>query len=317
MFNRLIFDHEMCNFIERSHNRKIASILLHGMNGVISEEGNFICRESNSIDTLSYLPKSKYKVLDQKDPFSPGIGRVNIKVGRFIKKFLSKSAFSEFGISDSEVEKFVNSFKSYFNSNIGDLKIVEGSDIQKYYLEENYFKPDGYTYGSLWNSCMRQKDRNKFLKLYSSNENIKMVVMFAEDGTVRSRALLWENVCEHNTDRTYKVMDRIYSIYDHDVNTFKMWAKENGYISKWEQSAKSETLFDIDGEPARLKLFVTLENSEFSYYPYLDTFKYFSPSRNRFSNSDYYDYAYKLVQSNGQVERESEPDEEFWDENEN
>ncbi len=318
MFNRLIFDHEMCNFIERSHNRKIASILLHGMNGVISEEGNFICRQSNSIDTLSYLPKSKYKVLDQKDPFSPGIGRVNIKVGRFIKKFLSKSAFSEFGISDSEVEKFVNSFKSYFNSNIGDLKIVEGSDIQKYYLEENYFKPDGYKYGSLWNSCMRQKDRNKFLKLYSSNDSIKMVVMFAEDGTVRSRALLWENVCEHNSDKTFKFMDRVYSIYDHDVDTFKMWAKENGYISKWEQSAKSETLFDIDGEPARLKLFVTLENSEFSYYPYLDTFKYFSPSRNRFSNSDYYDYAYKLVQSNGQVERESEPDEEeFWDENEN
>jgi hypothetical protein len=314
MFNRLIFDHEMCNFIERSHNRKIASILLHGMSGMISEEGNFICREQNSIDTLSYLPKSKYKVVDQKDPFSPGIGRVSIKVGRFLKKFLSKSAFSEFCISDSEVEKFVNSFKSYFNSNINDLKVVEGSDIQKYYLEENYFKPDGYTYGSLWNSCMRQKDRNKFLKLYSSNVDIKMVVMFAEDGTVRSRALLWENVCEHNTERTFKFMDRIYSIYDHDVDTFKMWAKQNGYICKWEQSAKSETLFDIDGEPVRLKLFVKLENSDFSYYPYLDTFKYFNTRRNRFSNSEYYDYDYKLVQSNGQAERESEPEEEYWDE---
>ena len=243
MFNRLIFDHEMCNFLERANNRKITSVLLHGMSGLISEEGNFICRESGSIDTLSYLPKSKYKLVDSKDPFSEGIGRVNIKFGRFLKKFLSKSAFSELNITDSEIEKFVNFFKSYFNSSIDNLKVVEGDDILKYYLQDNYFSPNGNMFGTLWNSCMRQRERNKFMKIYAANPDIKMLVMLTEDGQVRSRALLWENVYEHGSDRRFKFMDRVYSVYDHDVDTFKEWAKQNGYISKWEQSAKSELLF--------------------------------------------------------------------------
>lgn len=314
MFNRLIFDHEMCNFLERANNRKITSVLLHGMSGLISEEGNFICRESGSIDTLSYLPKSKYKVVDSKDPFSEGIGRVNIKFGRFLKKFLSKSAFSELNITDSEIEKFVNFFKSYFNSSIDNLKVVEGDDILKYYLQDNYFSPNGNMFGTLWNSCMRQRERNKFMKIYAANSDIKMLVMLTENGQVRSRALLWENVYEHGSDRKFKFMDRVYSVYDHDVDTFKEWAKQNGYISKWEQSAKSELLFDVDGSPTRMKLYVLPENYDFNWYPYFDTFKFYNQHKGRFSNSDYYDFSYVLTQSNGDVEREREPEQdEYWD----
>jgi len=315
MFNRLIFDHEMCNFLERANNRKITSVLLHGMSGLISEEGNFICRESGSIDTLSYLPKSKYKVVDSKDPFSEGIGRVNIKFGRFLKKFLSKSAFSELNITDSEIEKFVNYFKSYFNSSIDDLKVVEGEDILKYYLQDNYFTPNGNTFGTLWNSCMRQRERNKFMKIYASNPDIKMVVMLTEDGKVRSRALLWENVYEYNTDRKFKFMDRVYSVYDHDVDTFKEWSKKNGYISKWEQSAKSELLFDVDDSPIRLRLYVKPDNHNFRWYPYFDTFKFYNQYAGKFSNTDYYEFSYILTQSNGEMERESEnePEEDYWD----
>jgi len=318
MFNRLIFDHEMCNFLERANNRKITSVLLHGMSGLISEEGNFICRESGSIDTLSYLPKSKYKVVDSKDPFSEGIGRVNIKFGRFLKKFLSKSAFTELNITDSEIEKFVNFFKSYFNSSIDDLKVVEGDDILKYYLQDNYFSPNGNMFGTLWNSCMRQRERNKFMKIYADNPDIKMLVMLTEDGQVRSRSLLWENVYEHGSDRKFKFMDRVYSVYDHDVDTFKEWAKQNGYISKWEQSAKSELLFDVDGSPTRMKLYVLPEKYDFNWYPYFDTFKFYNQFKGRFSNSDYYDFSYVLTQSNGDVEREREPEQdEYWDDEQN
>ncbi len=314
MFNRLIFDHEMCNFLERANNRKISSVLLHGMSGLISEEGNFIRRESNSTDTLSYLPKSKYKVIDTKDPFSEGIGRVSIKFGRFLKKFLSQSAFSELSITDSEIEKFVNFYKSYFNSSIDDIKVVDGDDILKYYLQDNYFAPNGNTYGSLWNSCMRQRERNKFMRIYAKNSDIKMAVMLSDDGKVRARALLWENVHEHNSDNKYKFMDRIYTVYDHDVDTFKEWSKKNGYISKWEQSAKSELLFDIDGDPIRKKLYVLPENYDFDWYPYFDTFKFYNQFKGRFSNSDYYDFSYILTQSNGDVERDREPEQdEFWE----
>ena len=221
MYNRLIFDHEMINFLDRRNDR-ISQILIHGMSGLIKEEGNFIKRVDDSIDTLSYLPIKKYSVIqndNNKDPFGDGVGRQTIKIGRFVKKFLSENAFNEFNIKDSDIEKFVNFYKSYFNYDPTKLKIVRGDEIKKYYLEENYFATSGLKYGSLWNSCMRQKERNKFMNLYALND-VKMLVLFSDDEKVRARALLWDNVKEFKTDNTYKFMDRIYSVYDHDIDVF-------------------------------------------------------------------------------------------------
>lgn len=315
MYNRLIFDHEMLNFLDRSHQFRISQILIHGMSGLIKEEGNFIKRVDGTIDTLSFLPKKKYSVIqnDQsKDPFGEGIGRQTIKVGRFIRKFLHETAFSEFNIQDSDIEKFVNFYKSYFNYDPTKLKVVEGEDVKKYYLEDNYFTPSGYKYGTLWNSCMRQSERNKFMNLYVLND-VKMLVLFSDCGKVRSRALLWDDVKEFDSDNVYKFMDRIYTVYDHDVNIFKKWAKENGYLTKWEQTAKSELYVDINDNPERKHLYVTLEKHNLSWYPYLDTFKYYNPLKGRFSNSQNYSYEYTLVQSSGLVEREQESESEDWD----
>ncbi len=317
MYNRLIFDHEMMNFLYRSDNMRIAQILIHGMSGLVKEEGNFIKREEDKVDTLSYLPKTKYDVIkndSSKDPFGSGIGRTTIKIGRFVRKFLTENAFEEFNIKDSDVEKFVNFYKSYFNFDPSKLIIVSGDDIKKYYLEENYFKPDGCRYGTLWNSCMRQKERNKFMKLYAVNPQAKMLVLLSDDGNVRARALLWDGVKEFDSDKEYKFMDRIYTVYDHDVDVFKNWAKENGYLTKWEQNAKSEIYVDIDNHPERKHLYLILENHNLSYYPYLDTFKFYDAYKGRFSNSDRYNFDYVLVQSSGMVERESEPEPEEWDE---
>jgi hypothetical protein len=278
------------------------------MSGLIKEEGNFVKRVDDTIDTLSYLPKKKYTVIQEdqsKDPFGEGVGRQTIKIGRFVKKFLTDNAFQEFGISDSDVERFVNSYKSYFNYDPSKLQIAEGEDVKKYYLEDNYFRPDGCRYGTLWNSCMRQSERNKFMNLYVLND-VKMLVLFSEDGKVRARALLWEEVKEFDSDKTYKFMDRIYTVYDHDVDIFKKWAKENGYLTKWEQNAKSELYIDVDGNPKRMHLYVILDKHNLSYYPYLDTFKYYEIWKGRFSNSQNYNFDYTLVQSSGLVERESE-----------
>lgn len=317
MYNRLIFDHEMMNFLDRSTHFRISQILIHGMSGLIKEEGNFVKREDDEIDTLSYLPKSKYDIIkndEGKDPFGDGVGRTKIKVGRFIKRFLSKNAFEEFGINDSDVEKFVNYYKSYFNYDPKKLIVIEGEDIKKYYLEDNYFRPDGCRYGSLWNSCMRQPDRNKFMTLYSVNP-VKMLVLLTDDGQVRARALLWDEIKEFNSNNVYKFMDRIYTVYDHDVDIFKKWAKDNGYLTKWEQNAKSELYVDIDGNPERKHLYVILENHNLSYYPYLDTFKFYDTYKGRFSNSQNYNFDYVLVQSSGRVQRE-EDTEEYYDEEE-
>ena len=314
MFDRLIFDNDMLDFLDMvSKNNKIALILLNGNGNLICEEGNFIKRESDSGDMVSYLSKSKYDKVEDKWADC----RTKIGIGRFVRKFLSRGSFERYCITDQDVEKFVNLYKSFFSRDKSKLRIVEGEEILKCYLEENYATVSGGRFGTLWNSCMRQAERNKFLKLYSENPGIKMLVFFSDDGLVRARALLWEEVLEHGTKNSYKFMDRIYYLYDHDINFFKDWAKENGYITKLEQNAKSESYFEIDGKMAKLSLYVNLEKKDFSYYPYLDTFKYFKLYKSRLSNSTDYNYDYVLIQSNGMMEREEEQEPEpDWDEDE-
>lgn len=311
----LIFNDEMYSFLQFAQKDSIiAALFLQGDTSHINDEGNYIKRVDDEIDVVSFLPKSKYEKVENEWES----GRIKIKIGRFIRKFLTDFSIQNFNINDQMIEKFVNLYKSYFSRDISKLKIVEGEEILKYYLEDNYHSLNGNRAGSLWNSCMRQRERNKFMKLYAKNsDKVKMLVFFSDDDKVRARALLWEGVKDHkDSTKEYKFMDRIYYVYDHDINFFKDWAKENGYISKWEQSAKTELLFDIEGEVKRLQLYVNLDNSGLSYFPYLDTFKNFCVSRNRFSNSQNYNFDYVLVQSNGQVERDPEPDE-YFDEDDN
>ena len=312
MFDRLLFDHSMIQFLEiAGRDNKIALILLNGSGNLIVEDGNFIRREDSEIDVLSFLSKSKIEKVE--DPWDSK-SRTKIKIGRFIKKFLSKLSFDQYCITDQDVEKFVNLYKSFFTKDLSKLKIVEGDDILKYYLEDNYETVSGSRFGTLWNSCMRQSERNKFMKLYAKNPNVKMLVFFSDDDKVRARALLWEGVKDHkDTTKEYKFMDRIYYVYDHDVNVFKDWSRENGYISKWEQNAKSELIFDVDGEITRMQLYVELDSTGLSYFPYLDTFKNFNVRKNRFSNSQSFNFDYVLVQSNGQVERDEPEQEPDWE----
>lgn len=307
----LIFDNEMFEFLQFAQRDSIiAALLLQGDHSHIVEEGNYVKRVENEIDVVSFLPKSKYEKVED----NWNNGRVKIKIGRFIRKFLTEFSIKNWQVNDTLIERFVNLYKSYFSRDISKLKIVEGDDIPKYYLEDNYHHINGNRSGSLWNSCMRQRERNKFMKLYAVNpEKVKMLVFFSDDDKVRARALLWEDVKDHkDPTKQYKFMDRIYYVYDHDINFFKDWAKENGYLCKWDQSAKTEMLFDEGtGEPVKKSLYVLLDNYSMSYYPYLDTFKNFYENKGRFSNSQSYNYDFTLIQSNGAVEREPEPDDEF------
>ena len=316
----LIFNDEMYSFLQFAQRESIiAALFLQGDSSHINDEGNYVKRVEDEIDVVSFLPKSKYEKVENEWES----GRIKIKIGRFIRKFLTDFSIQNFNINDQMIEKFVNLYKSYFSRDISKLKIVEGEEILKYYLEDNYHSLNGNRAGSLWNSCMRQRERNKFMKLYAKNsDKVKMLVFFSDDDKVRARALIWEGVKDHkDSTKEYKFMDRIYYYYDHDINFFKDWAKENGYLCKWEQSAKTEMLFDDGtGSPVIKQLYVMLDEYNLPYYPYLDTFKFFNFNKGRFSNSDSYNFDYILVQSSGAMEREREPDEDemlYFDEDDN
>lgn len=273
-------------------------------------------------DKISYLPKEKFIDEETFDPFAKKIGRVTLKVGRFINKFISSELMVKYGVTKHEVEKFVNLYKSWFDPTKYVLKIVEGEDIRKWYNEENYYAPSGMSTGTLWNSCMRYQKRLKFLDLYCKNPNVKMLVMLQDvdgDWFLRSRAILWDNVQVEKDfsgllSDTINVMDRIYSVFDSDVNTFKTWANQNGYIPKYEQNAKSHQFFDIKGEVIRARCKINLENTDFRYYPYLDTFPYFNWNSKEVSNDEYgFSWDYKLVQANGELEPPPQEDENNYD----
>lgn len=273
-------------------------------------------------DKASYLPKSKWVDSSHFDPYDKGIGRVQLKIGRLINKILPVDILEKYDITKQEIENFVNLYKSWFDPTKFVFKVVEGEEIRYWYNENNYYAPNDNQTGSLWNSCMRYQNRLKFLDLYCKNPNVKMLVMLREDnGTLklRSRALLWEKVevmksFVDTLPDEIKIMDRIYYVFDSDVNTFKKWAFENGYIPKFEQNAKTHQFFDIKGQVVRIKCKVQLDKSKFGYYPYLDTFPYFNYSDGELCNDEYGSWDYKLVQATGGLEPErSEEEDEHQD----
>ena len=294
---------DLYRFLERTQFNLISQFLTHQGN-YVTDEGDWARRETEGTDIVSYIPKDKLKYLNPGiDPFLEEKLRVKLKVGRFVSKFLFIPACKEAGIKDKNLEEFVNLFKSYFNCDESKLKIVEGQDILKYYDMNNYALVSGRGSGTLWASCMRYPEKNKFMELYTKNSNCKMLVYLDDNGKLRSRALLWENA-EDKNGNVYKIMDRIYSLYDHDVNFFKDWASKNGYLAKTEQSSKSEQYFVRDGRNVRLHLCVKLENHKLKHYPYFDTFKFYDPETGVFGNSENFKYQYYLVQNWGGLEPE-------------
>jgi hypothetical protein len=265
-------------------------------------------------DNVTFLPMSKFKSETEFDPWSKKSGRQSMKIGRFIKKLIPEKYFEKYQVSNYHVEVFVNSWKSWFEPVEYTLKVVEGDEIKHWYHEDNYATVEGAQLGTLWKSCMRYRARLKFLDLYTSNPNCKMLVMIINQRgreVVRSRALLWDNVTvsksytEDIMSETVNIMDRIYSTHDSDVILFKKWAEENGYIPKWEQNAKSHLFFDIKNQPVKIKCFIDLKSSNFSYYPYLDTFPYLNYGSKQISNDEYgFSWDYKLIQATGGLEPE-------------
>ena len=126
----LKFDNEMYRFLEfASRGSVIAQIFLNGDSKHIFLEGNFISKVEKEIDMVSFLPASKFEKVE--DIWNKG--RTTVKIGRFLRKFLNEYSIKNYEINDVMIEKFVNTFKSYFSRDVSKLKIVEGKDILKYY----------------------------------------------------------------------------------------------------------------------------------------------------------------------------------------
>lgn len=268
---------------------------------------------SDKSDMVSYLPGNKVtKVLGAGiDPFSDEAGRSRISVGRLFSKLFGADAMPEFGISPSDIEQFVNLYKSFFDVSDLRMEVVEGEDLRRWYHEDNYLAP---AIGTLWKSCMRYGKKQDFLDMYVINpDKVKMLVMLQGPGQsarLRGRALLWQDA-RTPSGTTIRFMDRIYSVYDSDVFQFKKWAADNGYITKAYQNSKSIDLFEVGDDLLHLGISVSLSVHELEYYPYMDTLRFYDRETGTVRNVEQTGDEFVLSSADGHLpERDGESDEE-------
>jgi len=181
------------------------------------------------------------------------------------------------------LEDFVNIFKSMREP--GKFELVKGSTIQDFYLEDTYENGNG----TLGGSCMMYQECQDYLEFYAYNEHkISMLIMRSkkDPDKITGRALVWK--LDTPSGRTF--LDRIYTNYEHNVQSFKKYAKDNGWLYKMYQNMHDdEQIVDTVNDTNKFMTLVVndikIPNTEEILFPYLDTMKYYSPNLKRISNN--------------------------------
>jgi hypothetical protein len=242
---------------------EVATLLLHKRllkEDVVDDNVNFVSISDSDKTKISYLTTDRIEKISQSatDDYWTTSKRFHCKPGAFVAKLFK-------GISQKEIEKFSNLYKSFSDKKDFTMTLVKGDSIAKYYDQETYSSNSG----TLGNSCMKSSRCQKFFGIYTQNPDvISMLVMKSPTGSLIGRALIWQIDGQ-------KVMDRIYTIQDDEyVVFFKQWAAKNDCVCKTHQNWNHTLQFDFKNETKEYKFSAKLEKYNFEYYPYLDTFKW-------------------------------------------
>jgi hypothetical protein len=283
--------------------KKMSSILLNSYGDEIKDDITFVDFSPNT-DYVTYLRGNSFsKVaplkergltpdnqlsrslvdgLWQMDQTSQEAGpfndpsRTEIKISKLINKIITDTSFTT-----KDRELFVNSIKSSVQSLKKTFKVVSGQDIKTYY-DGSKHSSDG---GTLGNSCMRYSKCQDYLDIYSQNPDVcKLLVLVDGEDKVHGRALLWD-LYKSEPMGIEKFMDRIYFIQEYDLDTFKRWAKENGYIYKEENNYRNLAgVVMPDSSIIQAKMWVKC-SGKYTKYPYLDTFRLYDPKTGILENN--------------------------------
>ena len=201
-----------------------------------------------------------------------------IRIGKLVNKVLNNK------YSQSEVEDFVNKLKAKGNP-VGDFKIVSGEEIAYWYKAENYLEIKG----NLGNSCMKKMDEKVFQPYIENPEVCRMLVLL-EDEKLIGRALIWkiDSIKTYN-DIEFKseyFMDRQYTIEEHDVEKFRNYAIERGWIFKTNNNHHSMSEVTYNGSTYNVEMTVQLKPISYGYFPYMDTFRRYDPQSDKLFNDE-------------------------------
>jgi len=216
---------------------------------------------SNTIDSISYLPKNKIKLLDGLDPYDNKF-RQEMKIGRF---FRQHTLLDINKIKLPVIEKMSTIYKYVNDARLGEhnIEIVEGEDIKYWYDGRNNSKG-----GTLGKSCMKHKKHQKLFDIYIENPKVCKMAIKRDDkhtNNIVGRALLWD------TDKGI-YMDRIYTSDEHHRYSFLGFAELNNWMTMNNYADKLNVkLIDKDFGP-------DYNN------PYMDTFKFYYYKDNILTN---------------------------------
>lgn len=250
------------------NNDKIADILYSIIDDKtdIKTNYNLVDTSKDKNDEISFLPDNQYqRFLSKGDDFSTKT-KSNAKIGRMVNQILKDNGHTQF--SDSDVEKFINNFKTVWNKKNGTTvrktELVKGKDILKWYNINNYNSDKG----TLGSSCMRYEKVNHFMNIYAENPDKISMVIITEEGKLIARALFW--VLDETSQGEYKkfYLDRIYTEQDSDFQFIYDWVVEN-LCNKDPKILASHK----NGEN-QYEMKVFLNKTTFEHYPYADSFNY-------------------------------------------
>lgn len=272
---------------------------LRGIESTLSDklkniEGNDVDITTNYIeinpekdDTINFIPDNQLRSPAGNLRRVGKIKRNEIKIGRFIRRLLTKVG-EEF--TDSEIEDFVNKYKSYINLKnkaLNRVSIVSGEDIRKYYLFDSYSNIKN----TLGSSCMRYPKCQPYLDIYVNNpEYVSLIILknMEFDDKIDGRALLWI------LDDGRKFMDRIYKTEESQDNLFIKFARKNGIYYKSIQHSRTDFNLMFDGKVSEENPNLRVEldgRKHYNTYPYMDTLKYYDPNdgtlRNKMQSDNY------------------------------
>ncbi len=252
-------------------------------------------------DTVSFITRNKFDDIQKQNQSDWNSlvwteKRGEMKIGKLIKMFY-QDAFPINHPKDkprpkpmADIESFVNMFKAERDKDVNyeRFEIVDGKDFHYWYTQENYsrFVHEETTLGR---SCLRYKESSKFLHMYSKNpDTFRMLILKDDKGKLRARANLWN--LETPENRIY--MDRVYYVNDSDVELFKNFAKEKGWLHKEQQTygwhnsivdTRNGEIYNWD------KLVMTAKIKKapgtiYKYYPYFDTLSIFNTETKTLTN---------------------------------
>lgn len=245
----------------------VQSTLNDKINTLITDEVRALSIRRDIFE-ISFTPKGKELKYSDSGTWSRE-NRQTGKPGRLIKKLMVHE------YKERDIEIFNNLLKANMIS-LGEFKLVSGSDITKYYHEDNYYKISG----TLGRSCMRYDECQPYFKLYE--DHAKMLVYFKND-LVMGRAIVWE--IDGNT-----YMDRVYTCEDYLEDQFIEYAKLNKWYRRINNSlldtGEDQEWYNPEGEVVCPQLKIEL-NTHYEYFPYVDSFRYYSESSNTIYSRDF------------------------------